>query len=334
MAGTLPQLAAQDLRSAHKLVATLEMFAHEEVLKNGAEHHALGQPEGHAGSHVFMEGEQTELLAQTAMVASLGFLDGGKVILEALFIGEGRAVDAGEHGILFVAAPVGAGHGKELEGLDRTRAGNVRSAAEIEEVAAAVQGNGIGVDAFDDLHLVGLALVAEQRNGIVLLHDGTFKGNVFRNDGAHFLFDGFKVIGREGTRGIKIVIEAGVDGRTDGDLHAGEQSLHGGGHDMGSGMAQQLKPFGVLSRHGGGFQCIGGHFSRKIEQRFLVRGLHAAGKSGLEPFAGKSLLQHLGAGSTGGGLNQLSFYGYLHGELQKSQLRKQKRKGRRCLPFR
>ena len=103
---------------------------------------------------------------------------------------------------------------------------------------------------------------------------------------------------------------------------------------MGSGMAQQLKPFGVLSRHGGGFQRIGGHCSRKIEQRFLVCGLHAAGKSGLEPFAGKSLLQHLGAGSAVGGLNQLSFYGYLHGKLQKSQLIKQKRKGRRCLPFR
>ena len=83
-------------------------------------------------------------------------------------------------------------------------------------------------------------------------------------------------------------------------------------------MTQQLKPFGVLSRHGGGFQRIGGHFSRKIEQRFLVCSLYTAGKSGLEPFAGKSLLQHLGARSAGGGLNQLSFYGYLHGKTPKN----------------
>ena len=334
MAGALPQLAAQNLRTAHEVVAALEMFAHEEVFQNGAEHHALGQPEGHAGGHVFVEGEETELLAETAMVASLGFLDGGKVVLEALFVRERRAVDAGEHGVLLVAAPVGAGHGEQLEGLDRARAGNVRSAAEVEKIAAAIQGHGVGVDALDELHLVVLALVAEQGDGVVLLHDGTLEGNVRGDDGAHFLLDSLEVIGREGTGSVEVVIETGVYGRADGDLHAGEELLHGGGHDMRRGMTQQLKPFGVLSRHRGGFQRIGGHFSRNIEQFFRVRGLHAAGKSGLEPFAGKSLLQHLGARSAGGGLNQLSFYGYLHGKLQKNPDVKQKKKGRRCLPFR
>ena len=329
MAGAFPQFAAQDLRAAHELVAALQMFADEEVFEDGAEHHALGQPEGHAGGDVFMEGEQAQFLAEAAMVAALGFFEGVQMILEGLFVTEGGAVDAGEHGALLVAAPVGAGHGEELEGLHGAGAGDVRTAAEVEEVAAAVQGHGVGVELFDDLDLVALALAFEESDGVGLAHDGAFEGNVGGHDGAHFLLDGFEVFRSEGTGSIEVVIETLVDGGTDGHLHAGEELLHGSGHDMRSGMAQELQAFGIVSGDGSGLDSVGGHFGGKVEESFSFSSLHTAGKSGLEPFAGKSLLQHVGTAGAEGGLDRLSFYGNLHDRTPGNK----KRKGRRCLPF-
>ena len=330
VAGAFPQFAAQDLRAAHEFVAALQMFADEEVFEHGAQHHALGQPEGHAGGDVFMEGEQAQFLAEAAMVAALGFFECVQVFLEGLFVAEGRTIDAGQHGALLVAAPVSASHGEQFEGLHSAGAGDMRAAAEVEEVAAAVQGHGVGFEFFDDLDLVDLALAGEEGHGFGLAHDGALEGNVGGHDGAHFLLDGFEVFRGEGAGSVEVVVEALVDGRADGHLHAGEELLHGGGHDMGGGMAQELQAFGLVSGDGGGFNSVGGHFSGEIEESFSFSSLHTAGKSGLEPFAGKSLLQHVGTGSAEGGLDRLSFYGYLHDKTPENK----KRKGRRCLPFR
>ena len=74
---------------------------------------------------------------------------------------------------------------------------------------------------------------------------------------------------------------------------------------------------------------VGGHFGGKVEKSFSFSSLHTAGKSGLEPFAGKSLLQHVGTAGAEGGLDRLSFYGNLHDRTPGNK----KRKGRRCLPF-
>ena len=206
----------------------------------------------------------------------------------------------------------------------------MRTAAEVEEVAATVQGHGVGIEFFNDLDLVGLALAFEESDSVGLAHDGTFERNVGGHDGAHFLFDGFQIFGGEGTGSVEVVVEALVDGGTDGHLHAGEELLHGGGHDMRGGMTQELETFGFVHGDGSGLDSIGGHFCGEIEKSFSFSSLHTAGKSGLEPFAGKSLLQHIGTGAAEGGLDRLSFYGYLHDKTPENK----KRKGRRSLPFR
>ena len=77
-------------------------------------------------------------------------------------------------------------------------------------------------------------------------------------------------------------------------------------------MTQELEAFGFVNGDGGGFNSVSGHFGGEIEESFSFSSLHAASKSGLEPFAGKSLLQHVGTAAAEGGLNRLSFYGYLH----------------------
>jgi len=75
------------------------------------------------------------------VVAFLLFFELVQVVVQLLFAEEGGAVDALQLGIFFVAQPVGAGDVQQLEGLDFAGRGKVRPAAEISELAGAVDGN-------------------------------------------------------------------------------------------------------------------------------------------------------------------------------------------------
>ena len=99
---------------------------------------ALGVPEHDAGPFL-LEVEQVHLAAELAVVALLGLLDLLEIGVELLLLGEGRAVDARQHRVVAVAAPIGAGHLHQLEGVaDLAGRGHVRAAAEVEPVALVV----------------------------------------------------------------------------------------------------------------------------------------------------------------------------------------------------
>ena len=194
-----------------------------------------------------MEAEQIQFPAQLAVIAASGFLKPLQMRLESLFIAKGRAVNTGKHGVLFITAPIRARHGKQFERLCQSGAGQMRSAAQIKKFAAPVQRNGIRVDPPDDFGLVVLTSGLEQLHGVGFLHFRTDKGNVFRRDSAHLLFNRGQIFHGEGAFHIKIVVKARVDGRADGHPGVGKKALHGGGHDMGNGMAQQRQAIGIIS---------------------------------------------------------------------------------------
>jgi hypothetical protein len=59
---------------------------------------------------------------------------------EVLLVGPGRAVDALQLGVVLIAAPVGAGQLRQLEGLaDMLRRRQVRPAAEVAPLALAIE---------------------------------------------------------------------------------------------------------------------------------------------------------------------------------------------------
>ena len=68
------------------------------------------------------------------------------------------------------------------------------------------------------LHLVGFLHFFQQFDSFLR---SQFKaGNFYAalDNRLHFLLDGFKVFGREGLLHVKVIVEAAVDGRTDGQL--------------------------------------------------------------------------------------------------------------------
>ena len=185
-------------------------------------------PEHHARAFL-LEVEEVELAAEPAVVALLGFLDLLEVSVELFLLRKRRAVDARQHRVVGIAAPIGAGHLHQLEGVaDLAGRGHVRAAAEIEPVALVVDLDrlvaGNGVDQFD---LEVLALVAEHLLGLLAIPHFPGEGFVARDDLAHLLLDRGKVFRRERLVAEEVVIEAVLDHRADGDLRARPQRLHG-----------------------------------------------------------------------------------------------------------
>ena len=72
------------------------------------EHHAVGQEEREALALV-QKGKQLEFLAEFYVVALFGLFKHVEVGLHFVLLCKGNAVDAGEHLVLFVSAPICAG---------------------------------------------------------------------------------------------------------------------------------------------------------------------------------------------------------------------------------
>ena len=91
---------------------------------------------------LLLQMEQVHLPADAAMVALLRLLELGEIGVELLLVGPGGAVDALQlRRCLRIAAPIGAGDLRQLEGLaELARRRQMRAAAQVEPAALAIDG--------------------------------------------------------------------------------------------------------------------------------------------------------------------------------------------------
>ena len=135
MAAVQEQVFLGQVRRAHALVAGLELHLLRQLLQLLDHDAAVGQPERQARPDLIVEDEDLQVLAQLAMVALLRLLQHLEVLAQLLLVAPGRAVDALEHGIVLVAAPVRARHRHQLERVRRDLPGvlEMRPAAQVLE---------------------------------------------------------------------------------------------------------------------------------------------------------------------------------------------------------
>ncbi|CAM5197645.1 hypothetical protein CDEN61S_00385 [Castellaniella denitrificans] len=246
VAGLLPQGQVQDLRRLDFLVAVVLVHLAHVLLDLLPDRPALGVPEDQA-RRLVLEVEQVQLAADAAVVAQFGLLEHVQVGVLVFLAGPGGAVDALQHFIVAVAAPVGPGDLHQLEHSQAAGGRHVRAAAQVDEVALAVQADlFVGGDRGDDLGLVGLADAAEELHGLVPVPFLARHGFVAARQFGHLLFDGFQVFRREGPLVREIVVETVVDDRADGDLGVGKQGLDRVGQQVRRGVPDQVQAFGVL----------------------------------------------------------------------------------------
>ena len=171
MTGFLPQAAVEDLRAAHFEIAVVPVDATHVLLDLLPDRPALRMPEHHAGCFL-LKVEKIELRAQPPVIALLRLLDHAQVGFLLLLLGPGGPVDPLQHLVLGISAPVGAGDLHQLEYLELPGGGNVRAAAQIDEIPFPVQRD-LFVRGYrgDDLGLVVLADGFEVLNRLVARPD-------------------------------------------------------------------------------------------------------------------------------------------------------------------
>ena len=253
VAGLLPQRLVENLRPLHFLVAVFAVHAAHVLLDFLPQRPALGMPEHHA-RRGFVDVKQIEFAAQLAVVALFGLFQHAQVGFLVFLLGPGRAVDALEHLVVVIAAPVGARNLHQLEDLELARGRHVWAAAQIDEIAFTVQADLLVLrNGGNDLGLVLLAHALEQLDGLVTVPDFTRDLLVFLGELSHLLFDGDEVFGREGTLVGEVVVETVVNDRADGDLRVRIQLLDGVGQQVGRRVADHVDAVGVLVGDDGEF---------------------------------------------------------------------------------
>ena len=183
------------------------------------------------------------------MVAFFGFFNLRLVEIQIVLFGEGSPVDARQHRIVAVAAPVSAGNFQQLEGVaDLAGRGHVRATTQIEPVALLIDLDRLVVgDRIEQLDLEGLASVGKHLLRLVARPDFFRERFVARDDLAHLLFDRGKVFRRERFVTEEIVIEAVFDDRSDRHLRARPQILHRFGKNMGCVVPDQFQRARVVA---------------------------------------------------------------------------------------
>ena len=215
------------------------------------------------------------------MVAPLRLLEHVEIGVQLLLRAEGDAVDALEHRIAAVAAPVGARDRHELEGVWRHLAGmsEMRAAAEVLPVSVPVHAHVLALgDRADELHLVGFVVGLVIADGAVAVPDLGGHRVAPGDDLAHLRLDPLEILRGEGLGAVEVVVEAVLDHRPDGHLGLGPDLLHRAGHDVRAVVADELEHARVVVLRGDdGQRCIVIDGLREIGERAV----DARGKGGL-----------------------------------------------------
>ena len=185
------------------------------------------------------------------MVALDGLLALFEVGVQLFLLRESDAVDALEHLAVRVAAPVGGVAGGQLDGVALDPAGGVQmgAGAQIGELALLVEGDvGVLRQIMDQLHLVGLALLLHELDGLFPGQLEPLQLQLLLADLPHLCLDLLQVLRREGEGGVQVVVPALVDGGADGQLHLGPQALDGLRHDVRAGVPVGLAVLGIFKR--------------------------------------------------------------------------------------
>src|ERR1700680_1134959 len=150
------------------------------------------------------------------MVALLGFLLLVQKVVE-VFLREKRSpINALQLRILLIAKPISAGDAEQFERLDFSSRRKMRSAAEVGELAGAIDGNlfiGLG-ELLDEMTLHEVAFFFKLLKALLAGQKFPRVGNILLHHLLHLLFDLLQIFRSKRSRAIEVVEESGFGGRT------------------------------------------------------------------------------------------------------------------------
>ena len=150
------------MRSDYLLIAETLLDGAEHLLKTQTEVGALWQPYRQTLAHTLREHEEFHLLAYLAVVALLSLFEHYEILVEHLLLREGDAVESLQLSLAGIATPESTCYRGEFDSLDDACRDDMRTTAEVGEVALGVGGDGTILEVLVDmLHLIFLTLSLE-----------------------------------------------------------------------------------------------------------------------------------------------------------------------------
>ena len=211
VARAFPQRAVHDQRRADLTVASLIVLFAPEFFQLFAQDHTFWMEDREAW-RFFHEGEEIQFLTQLAMVAALRFFQQVQVFIQRFLLRETRAVDALQHFVVFITAPVCTGNAHELDRLDHARFWQMWASAEIHILAVLIEADRfIFRQIFDKLHLVGFAAVGKEFDRFFARQLLAFKHSASLDDLLHFLFDLVQIFRHKRVRAVKVIVKTVFD---------------------------------------------------------------------------------------------------------------------------
>ena len=216
--------------------------------KRVVERPAAGQEVRHARRSL-VEHKELHFAAEFLVVPTLRFLDAVEVLFQLVLRRERHAVDAAEHFVVRVAAPVSARRGRQFERLDGAGREEVRPGAEVGEVALTVEGDLLALRQIaDKLDLVGLFPFLHERDGFIARESIPLEADILLDDLLHLALDLFEIFRLERFLHVKVVVEALLDRGPDSKLHFREQTLDRLREDMRRRVPEGVTPLRVVER--------------------------------------------------------------------------------------
>ena len=225
--GHLVEVGLRHVRRAGADVAAPVLFVLDKADEGAEDALALGHEQRQALPYALVGHEDAQLSAQLVVVALFRLFDGGEILGQfALFVKAG-AVDAREHLVVLVAAPIRAGQRRQLERLDHARRRQMRTCAQVDEIALTIEGDlGVLGQIVDQLDLVGLVVALHQLDRLFARQHESLELVVRLDDLRHLALDHLQLFERDGRRKVEIVIKSLVDRRSDRKFDRRMHALH------------------------------------------------------------------------------------------------------------
>src|SRR5262249_847765 len=249
VAGSLPKVEPHDVRRVNQLIAALDKLVAQPGFDQVANEAAFGMPEDQAWTGFFLNAKEVKFAAELAMIAAFGLFEAMEVFVQLFLREECGGIDALELRVTFLAFPVGAGDVHQFERLNALGGRDVRTAAEINELASGVEGNHrLGDFFFHQLAFKNLVGFFVELEGFGLGHVLALVWQVLGGKLAHLFFDFAKVFGREWLFAQKFVEEAVVDGWADAELDVGIKLHHSRSQQVCRRMPENKERVGIFVR--------------------------------------------------------------------------------------
>ncbi len=285
----LPQINLQDLGAHDDIVPTFQVLLLFPILNDRSQESALRVEYDQPRTRLIIDLEEVKLSPQSSVVPLSGLLYNPQILVQLFLCGKPGTVDALEHLVLFIPAPVRPRDTQKFEGLDLPRRRHVGTPAEIDKSPLGIQAHigNIAGKIVDQLHLVWLAPLFKERNRLFPRHLRAGKGVIGGNNLTHPLFYLFEILGGKGVGIFKIIVETVFYRRPYRHLDTVEDILDRLSHDVRYTVPQNTKPIrgGYINKL---YPGIFIHGTAQIHQLTIDLGRHG----GLEgvPTSGRDYL--------------------------------------------